>query len=157
MNPAFPALAACSEGRQSFSTAWFVLCLQIISEDLSFFSRWLEHGSGEGVELKSWLMYLRFFTVLSKRWLLLAGRRCSVNRAAEYILFVIILLFLGLFLEISTAKFVNPSSEAIVLDFAEWGLIGTPQPRKFRECYFSDRLEIEMNFSTRALYLRRCY
>ena len=64
-------------------------------------------------------MYLYIFTVLSKRRLRLAGRRCSVNRAAEYILFVIILLFLGLFLEISTAKFVNPSSEAIVLDFAE--------------------------------------
>ena len=64
-------------------------------------------------------MYLCFFTIFSKRPLRLAGRRCcSINRAVEYILFVIILLFLGLFLEVSTVKFVNPS-EAIVLAFAE--------------------------------------
>ena len=134
------------------------MCLQSISEYLSFFSCWLEHSGGGGVELKSWLRYLCFFTIFSKRPLWLAGRRCSVNRAVEYILFVIILLFLGLFLEVSTVKFVNPSSEAIVSAFAEWGLIRTPQSQpKFRECYFSDSMEIEINFSMRALHLRRCY
>lgn len=128
-----------------FLNHFLPVCFQSIPGRLSLLSCWLEYGygggGGGGVVLKSWLMrkYLCFYTIFSNRRLQFGGRWCcSINVAAEYILFIIILLFLGLFLKISVIKFVNPSSEAAVWAFAEWGLPGTclspSLPLKFKKC-----------------------